>query len=92
MKAKEKIEVIKEINRSEEEARKYHLGEGYHGFYEVLEEPGMFWMGSPWEARTPLQKSQLKKISKEEANKYARYSNVIFIGYKSPPSDRLKDS
>jgi len=49
-------------------------------------------MGSPWKARTPLQKSQLKKISKEEANKYARYSNVIFIEYKSSPSNRLKDS
>jgi len=46
MRTKEKIEVIKEINRSEEEARKYDLGAGYHAFFEVLDQPEMFWMGT----------------------------------------------
>ena len=71
MKPKEKLKVLEEIDKTEQEASKYSLGGNLaHMFIQDSDDPKMFWFGS-------------KKISEAEVEKYSKYSNVIRVIYAS---------
>ena len=75
MNPKKKLKALEEIQKAEEEARKYSLRTGQlcHFASRDLRDPDSIWM--------ELDDKEVK-VSREELDKYSKYSHVIvFVDY-----------
>ena len=72
MNPKEQLEALEEIQRVEEEARKYSLRQCNFA-HRDRRDPNSFWMDLD---------GKKVKVSREELDKYSKYSHVIvFVAY-----------